>query len=106
MLPSCVVDHITPACVLPSQFYAAAADTPARALMRAVLERAWNDLGDPQLLSYQGPRGAAKLQRETAAWFASDEPTWLYSFVNICQTLGLDASALRRALFQAQHHAA
>ena len=95
-----------PPCVLPSQFSAAAVDTPARALMRAVLAQAWEDLRDARLLSYQGPRGAAKLQRDTAAWFASEDAIWPYSFVNICQTLGLDAAALRRALVQPPHHAA
>src|SRR5262249_46122411 len=91
--------------LLPAQFCPGVTDSPERALMRAVLQRAIDDLAAPQLLSYQGARGAAKLQRDTAAWFASEETSWPYSFVNICQTLGLDAAALRRALFQPQHRA-
>jgi hypothetical protein len=32
------------------------------------------------------------------AWFASDDTDWPYSFVNICDGLGLAASAIRAAV--------
>ena len=74
--------------------------------MRAVLQRALGDLADPQLLSYRGTRGVAKLQRDTAAWFVSEDDSYLYSFVSICQALNLDAGAIRRALLAPQREAA
>jgi len=48
----------------------------------------------------------AKLQRDTAAWFVSEDDSYLYSFVSICQALNLDAGAIRRALFQPRQEAA
>src|SRR5262245_14353769 len=92
--------------LLPAQFCPGVTDSPETALMRAVLQRAIDDLAAPQLLSYQGARGAAKLQRDTAAWFASDDTTWPYSFVNICLALNLDVGAIRRALLGPQREAA
>jgi hypothetical protein len=38
--------------------------------------------------------------RDTEAWLGSDDPSWLFSFAHICQTLGLDPHAIRASLEQ------
>jgi len=91
--------------MLPSQFFPAVADSPERALMRAVLQRALDDLSGV-FAGAMGLRARGRLQRETEEWFLSEDTTWPYSFVNICQTLGLDAGAIRKALFSPQRQAA
>ena len=35
---------------------------------------------------------------EAARWILSDDRRWPYSFVNVCDALGLDPSAVRRAV--------
>jgi hypothetical protein len=65
--------------------------------MRAVLEEAvhcWQDQ------SRKSGRRAQRLTREVEAWFFADDPHWLFSFVNICAMLGLDAAYLRQGLRQ------
>jgi|RhiMetdeSRZDD1v2_1073273.scaffolds.fasta_scaffold787313_1 hypothetical protein len=92
--------------MLPSQFFPEATDTPERTLMRAVLQRTINDLTDPKLMNRRSARGLTKMQRQAAEWFASEDDSYLYSFVSICQALNLDAGALRQALFQPHRQAA
>jgi hypothetical protein len=41
---------------------------------------------------------ARELFAEVEAWVESDEAIWLYSFVNVCAVLDLDADYLRRGL--------
>jgi len=41
---------------------------------------------------------AASERRTLESWFCSDDLGWPYSFVNICQALGLDVDALRGEL--------
>src|SRR5881296_656519 len=43
------------------------------------------------------PRGQA-LFREAEEWIGDPDRTWLFSFENICDVLGLDADYLRRGL--------
>jgi len=105
-MPALVLELVESERLLPSHFYPAAADSPQRALMRAVLQRALDDVADPKLLSYRGTRGKAKMRQKAEAWFCSDDETWPYSFVNICHSLGIDAGAIRKALFQPQREAA
>ena len=92
------MDLFTEEAMVPCQFYPQPYDSPERTLMRAVLEQALDDLTDPRLLQYPSARGRARLRCQAATWFASDDTTWPFSFANICQTLGLDAGAIRRAL--------
>jgi len=91
--------------LLPSQYFAAAADSPEKALLRAVLERAVEDLGGV-FASTRGPRARGRLRAEAEAWFLSEDDHYLYAFASICQHLGINASAIRRALFQPQKAAA
>jgi hypothetical protein len=80
--------------ILPTQF----ADrhraplSPEQRLMAAVLEDAIN-------IRRRGPRAAGRRARplyaEVRRWFASDDTTWPFSFVNVCHGLGLEPTAVR-----------
>src|SRR5947208_1937918 len=65
---------------------------PAKRLMLAVLT-------DAVELVLQAPvptvarRGL--LRRKAAEWMRSNDRRWLFSFLNICETLGFEASRLR-----------
>ena len=39
-----------------------------------------------------------RLFEETSEWFACDDTAWPCSFVRVCEALGLDANAVRRAV--------
>jgi hypothetical protein len=41
---------------------------------------------------------ARTLDRQTWAWVRSDDRTWPFSFLRICDALGLSPSAVRRGL--------
>lgn len=66
-----------------------------RRLLLAILE-------DALLIVQRDPRflapGKRRLQRETRDWFVAEDPYWPFSFVNICDVLGFDATKLRSAL--------
>ena len=78
--------------LLPEQATTRRALAPERRLMLAVLHEA--------VLSYL--TGEARSTRagmlEIEAWFDSDDTSWPYSFGNLCDVLGLDRAAVRRAL--------
>jgi hypothetical protein len=105
-VPACVAEFLESEHVLSSQFFASAADTdtPEKALMRAVLERALVDLADPKFTD--SLRAKARIRREAEAWFLSDDTTWPYSFINLCGALNLDTGALRTALLSPERKAA
>lgn len=82
--------------VLPWQFFSPQRiDTGAKRLMLAVLEDAVN-----MYQKYKGKhsRRARRLFKETEEWFRSHDVMWLYTFENICDVLGWDAQAVRKAL--------
>jgi hypothetical protein len=69
---------------------------PERRLMVAVLEDAVSCLS-------KDPRRCARQQRksfeEAHSWInANDTDGWVFSFTNVCETLGIDPSYLRRGL--------
>jgi hypothetical protein len=66
---------------------------PEQALMLAVV-----DDGVMALLQQGNDRDAQRLRDEAAAWFASDDREWPFSFLNLCDALQLDATAVRAAL--------
>jgi len=66
-----------------------------RRLMLAVLEDAVGVYR--KQYGARDPRGRA-LFREAEEWIESTDPTWLYSFENICHVLDLDADYIRRGL--------
>jgi hypothetical protein len=71
---------------VPAQWGAARADSPGRALLRAVLAVALRDLGT-----------GGKQRKAAAGWFASEDES-AFSFRWICAWLDLDPQALRDRL--------
>jgi hypothetical protein len=88
-----------PDTLVPEQFYATIRRTqcadPERRLMAAVLEDAVSCLS-------ANPPCAGRKRRyfeEAQSWInATEEQEWIFSFTNVCETLGLDPSFLRRGL--------
>ncbi|MBM2804857.1 MAG: hypothetical protein HW419_2750 [Deltaproteobacteria bacterium] len=86
------------ASVLPEQFFDSrvklAAVCPETALMYAVLEDAF-------LCFHQhfemNPRFIERA-REAQDWFISDDSRWLFSFVSVCDALGLEPHYIRKKL--------
>ncbi len=76
--------------LLPAQLYnphRRGALQPEKRLMLAVME-------DAVVSVLRGLPSA----RETRTWFETDDPSWPYSFANLCDALGLDRHAVRAAL--------
>ena len=84
--------------VMPAQFHTPASEAwwpGEKRLMLAVLTDAIEILMKGQ--SANGPR-RRELFEETVAWFDADDTEWPYSFVNVCDTLGLESRAVRAAV--------
>ncbi len=84
--------------VLPEQFRLQAktdAFLPAKRLMVAVLERA---LGEYETYAARTDWRERRQFAEVEAWFASDDTGWPFSFVPICEALGLDVPSVRNGL--------
>ncbi len=83
--------------ILPAQWFAGTARSlqPAKRLMLAVLSDAID-------LVLQRPAAAntrrAMLQRKAAEWIRSPEDGWLFSFVSVCENLGLEPGRLSAGL--------
>jgi hypothetical protein len=85
--------------VMPSQFFPEFSGEGCmpgeKRLMLAVLKDAidillkYRDRGDPR---------SRRLYAETVTWILSDDGESPFSFLNVCETLGLNASCLRRGL--------
>lgn len=74
---------------------AAALWQPERRLMLAVLE----DAIDSYLANVGARRGIRRARfHEAASWFQSNETEWPFSFVCICDALGIDPAVIRRLL--------
>jgi hypothetical protein len=61
--------------------------TGTKALMLAILEDGLRALLDAN----------QRVSEEAARWMSSRRDTWVFSFATVCQTLGLDPDAVRRA---------
>jgi hypothetical protein len=94
-----VLNIFQPDMLIPSQFLEAHKRNsylaPERFLMLAVLRDA--------IACYQDPLHATNkrknsLHAEAAKWFFADDPSYPFSFINICDVLGLDANYLRSGL--------
>jgi len=84
---------VVPEAILPEQFFRpSAALPPEKRLMLAVLEGALLDL---QRSAGARTPPARRLADEVDAWIAADDEGWPCSFLNVCQALGLDVSAVR-----------
>lgn len=74
---------------------AAALWQPERRLMLAVLE----DAIDAYVDNVGAPRGNRRVRfNEAASWFRSNDTEWPFSFVCICDALGIDPAVIRRML--------
>lgn len=67
--------------------------------MAAVLEDAMDVFRHPA-------RHRRRQLRETETWLRSDDRSWLFSFVRVCETLGLDPHAVRASLERPGHRLA
>jgi hypothetical protein len=85
--------------ILPKEYFTLRASvspkSPEAAMMCAVLEDALHCFCK-QFVSQT--RRAKRLARETEEWLFNDDSHWLFSFVSICEVLGLDPNYIRRRL--------
>jgi hypothetical protein len=84
-------------CVLPEQV-----TTPTRKKLggaRLLMAAALSDGIETFLKSYPTTgRSRGRLYEETAAWIFSDDCTWPFSFMSLCDALEIDAEGMRAAL--------
>ena len=90
---------VEPETVLPSQFFSGvqldSSLQPEKRLMLAVLEDA---VGTFQKYANAPGRRARRMFADVEDWIGVDEPAWPFSFVNVCQALGLEPRYLRAGL--------
>lgn len=90
---------ITDDIFLPAQFFPlsthAGAKAEEAALRAAVLHSALEDL---QGRYVSRNKQTQRFAREAEAWFVSDDIDWPYSFLNVCEALGLNPQAVRGKL--------
>ena len=90
---------LEPHTVLPAQFFTAQerrrARNSAERLMYAILEDAVS-----VFCKHREPSNSKRrrVYRNAKRWFESDDRTWLFSFLRICETLDLDAERIRNGL--------
>jgi hypothetical protein len=88
-----------PDLLLPSQFFTAlrgrSQGDGQRRLMIAVLEDAIECF--QKYVDAEDSRGR-QLGTEAEEWFLTDDPKWLFSFTNVCETLDLNPAFLREGL--------
>jgi len=86
-----------PHTILPAQFFTGERRWRARnseqRLMFAILEDAISIY-----VNYREPSTSKKrcVFRETQRWFRSNDRTWVFSFLRICEVLDLDSDTIRR----------
>lgn len=84
--------------VLPEQFFDArvklAAVSPETALMYAVLEDAFLCFHR----QFEADRARLQSAREAEDWFFNNDSCWLFSFLSICNALGLEPRYIRQKL--------
>jgi hypothetical protein len=81
--------------VLPAQFFAEARASTSgeKRLLLAVLERAISDL-----CNTRSSQSSVRDREEARQWVESREESSPYSFIRICEALGLDPDALRQGI--------
>ncbi|MFI5364587.1 MAG: hypothetical protein ACHQ4J_03090 [Candidatus Binatia bacterium] len=94
-------EFLTPEVALPVQFqhmwHESSAVTPERALAVSVLWQAVSDLQKYRVARW-GKR--QRLYRDAHRWVVSNDREWPYSFINICEALGLSPQSLRAQLLR------
>jgi hypothetical protein len=87
--------------ILPTQYLEGAGarvGLPHRRLMLAVLQTAIDDVRNNPLPEGINGRGIGRERDGARAWVASEDRSWPFSFENVCEAVGIDPVALRRAL--------
>jgi len=103
MKGSSVVDAGTtlfqPDSLLPAQFFTALKQRSQacgeRRLMAAILEDAIDCF---QKYLWAKDNRSRNLRQEAESWFFSDDDSWPFSFINVCESLDLEPDFLRRGL--------
>jgi len=89
-------EFIAPELTLPIQFrdiwHGPLASSPERILAVSVLGQAANDL---QTFRFARRRGRQRLYLEAYQWVASNDRSWPYAFLNLCDGLRLAAESVR-----------
>ena len=87
--------------MVPSQYFdrvrSEDSSQPEKRLMLAVME---NAIGTFQKSIYAATRRQRRLLKETEEWIHSLDTSWPFSFENICDSLGIEATYLRNGLAQ------
>ena len=86
-----ISDHVVPGEVLESRTQRP--DAAGLALAHAILLRAIMDVQYPRTLR---GHSASFVHGNARRWFFSNDRSYLFSFVNICELLGLSAATLRQ----------
>ena len=81
--------------ILPSQLAESAARPPEHRLMLAVIEEAFH--GYVASLNRSDRRSRRRF-KEVEGWFASDDVSWPFSFVALCEKLDLQPDYIRAGL--------
>lgn len=72
--------------------------SPERGLALAIMEQAVNDLANNR---FAGRRRGQRVYWEAYNWVAAEARDWSFSFVNLCDGLGLDVESTRRCILDA-----
>ena len=84
-----------PDVILPRYLLGRTIATPEKRLLLAVLEEAAETY---RRYVFTTDRRHHAIFVDVQAWFASEDTAWLYSFVGICDALGLEATYVRSGL--------
>ena len=95
-LMPCVLDAVLPVQLAWGVHWDADTSGP-RALMLAVLEDAVRCIENGR---WQRRFRARRLAAEAEAWVRSDRADWPFSFLNVCEALGIDVDAIRSRLLE------
>lgn len=91
-------ERLVPDVLLPEQFLdRVEPTTPELSLLRAVLKQAMKDL-----YQQRRPRSvvARHIYRDAYNWIASTTRSYPFSFVNVCEALGLTPGATRKKILE------
>jgi hypothetical protein len=104
MEPGIFLDELLkPEATMPEQFqemwHGGRPITPERALVMVVL---WQAASDLQKFRFAKFRKQQRLYMEAYKWVASDDRSWPYSFVNLCETLKLSPEYLRGGMLESR----
>ena len=86
---------LEPNTILPSQFFARTIPTPERLLLLAVLEEA---IRTYQRYVIATDRRGRAIFAEVEAWLACEDTEWMFSYVAICDELGINPTYVRLSL--------